>query len=179
MILHPAQSLFLGTWPMALGTIVNMVVYSIVPAWGDDWVYLAWALWWVQTVVSLLVAIGLPFLQFTRHPYDVSLGLGGMAATWLLPIVSPVVSAASGSIVAGALPASQARLTIIISYIVLGSALMPSFCVFGILWARLSEWSAALFTAHPLIPPSQLCTSCRRRTWRLALSSRSVSQVRF
>lgn len=155
---------------MALGTIVNMIVYSIVPAWGASWVYLAWSLWWIQTLASLLTAIGLPFLQFTRHPYDVNAGLGGMAATWLLPIVAPVVSAASGSIVAGALPPAQARLTIVISYIVLGCALMPSFCVFGILWARLSEYiihavlatlcSPSRFTAamHKL-PSSNLAAS--------------------
>lgn len=34
MIRHPAQSLFLGTFPMGLATIVNMVVFVCVPAWG-------------------------------------------------------------------------------------------------------------------------------------------------
>ena len=35
MIRHPAQSLFLGTFPMGLATIVNMVVFVCVPAWGN------------------------------------------------------------------------------------------------------------------------------------------------
>jgi tellurite resistance protein TehA-like permease len=35
MIRHPAQSLFLGTFPMGLATIVNMTVSVCVPAWGD------------------------------------------------------------------------------------------------------------------------------------------------
>ena len=34
MIRHPAQSLFLGTFPMGLATIVNMIVFVCVPAWG-------------------------------------------------------------------------------------------------------------------------------------------------
>lgn len=34
MIRHPAQSLFLGTVPMGLSTIVNMVCFVCVPAWG-------------------------------------------------------------------------------------------------------------------------------------------------
>lgn len=34
MIRHPAQSLFLGTFPMGLATIVNMVVFVCVPVWG-------------------------------------------------------------------------------------------------------------------------------------------------
>ena len=35
MIRHPAQSLFLGTFPMGLATIINMIVFVCVPAWGD------------------------------------------------------------------------------------------------------------------------------------------------
>lgn len=36
MIRHPAQSLFLGTFPMGLATIVNMIVFVCVPAWGNE-----------------------------------------------------------------------------------------------------------------------------------------------
>lgn len=35
MIRHPAQSLFIGTFPMGLATIINMIVFVCVPAWGD------------------------------------------------------------------------------------------------------------------------------------------------
>lgn len=34
MIRHPAQSLFLGTLPMGLATIINMIVFVCVPLWG-------------------------------------------------------------------------------------------------------------------------------------------------
>jgi tellurite resistance protein TehA-like permease len=34
MMRHPAQSLFLGTFPMGLATIINMTVFVCVPAWG-------------------------------------------------------------------------------------------------------------------------------------------------
>lgn len=34
MIRHPAQSLFVGNFPMALATIINMIVFVCVPAWG-------------------------------------------------------------------------------------------------------------------------------------------------
>lgn len=40
MILHPSQSLFLGAFPMGLATIVNMIVFVCVPAWGVWVVYL-------------------------------------------------------------------------------------------------------------------------------------------
>ena len=35
MVRHPTQSLFLGTLPMGLATIINMVVFVCVPAWGQ------------------------------------------------------------------------------------------------------------------------------------------------
>jgi tellurite resistance protein TehA-like permease len=40
MIRHPAQSLFIGTFPMGLATIINMIVFVCVPAWGYRWVQL-------------------------------------------------------------------------------------------------------------------------------------------
>ncbi|PWN94606.1 C4-dicarboxylate transporter/malic acid transport protein, partial [Tilletiopsis washingtonensis] len=146
MLLHPAQSLFTGTFPMGLGTIVNMIVLSLVPAWGAQWAYVAWALWMVQSIVSLLTCIGLPFLQFTRH----ELAFSTMAGTWLLPIVAPVVSAASGSVVASVLPPAHARFTLIVAYILWGTAVPTSLLVFGILWARL---------AIHKIPPGSLSVS--------------------
>jgi tellurite resistance protein TehA-like permease len=39
MIRHPAQSLFVGTFPMGLATIINMIVFICVPAWGHPWPY--------------------------------------------------------------------------------------------------------------------------------------------
>jgi tellurite resistance protein TehA-like permease len=40
MIRHPTQSLFVGTFPIALSTIINMVVFVCVPAWGYRFVQL-------------------------------------------------------------------------------------------------------------------------------------------
>jgi tellurite resistance protein TehA-like permease len=34
LLRDPSQSLFIGTFPMGLATIVNMVVYVCVPYWG-------------------------------------------------------------------------------------------------------------------------------------------------
>lgn len=46
MIRHPAQSLFIGTFPMGLATIINMVVFVCVPAWGP------WVIYLVSAVLS-------------------------------------------------------------------------------------------------------------------------------
>ena len=82
MIRHPAQSLFLGTIPMGFATIVNMIVFVCVPAWGAWAVQLvrtrtekqytsseadfskAWALWWLDVVMSLFTCLYLPFVMY-------------------------------------------------------------------------------------------------------------------
>ena len=62
MIRHPAQSLFVGTFPMGLATIVNMIVFVCVPAWGGTTWKLAWALWWIDAAIALAVCCYLPFV---------------------------------------------------------------------------------------------------------------------
>ena len=82
MIKHPAQSLFIGTFPMGLATIINMIVFVCVPAWGDKTIYLArslsryllwtshmltsgqaWTLWWIDAVIAISTCFGLPFVM--------------------------------------------------------------------------------------------------------------------
>lgn len=67
MIRHPVQSLFLGTFPMALATIINMVVFVCVPAWGHRFATLAWALWWIDVVCAVGTNFYLPFNIMHKH----------------------------------------------------------------------------------------------------------------
>lgn len=62
MILHPDQSMFIGTFPMGLATIINMICFVCVPAWGEWTRWLAWALWIFDAVVSIVSSLSLPFL---------------------------------------------------------------------------------------------------------------------
>ncbi|KAE8359229.1 voltage-dependent anion channel [Aspergillus caelatus] len=112
MVTHPVQSLFLGTFPMALSTIINMFCFVCVSQWGDGAAYFICGVWIFDAVVSVLIAIGIPFLLITRNN---GLDLSSMTAAWLLPIVSCVVAAASGSIVADVLPDAQLALGIILA----------------------------------------------------------------
>lgn len=79
MLNHPTQSLFLGlfpylikkfssdtnaspgTFPMGLATIINMICFVCVPAWGSWAATLAWTLWWIDVVISLANNMYLPF----------------------------------------------------------------------------------------------------------------------
>ena len=79
MIRHPAQSLFIGTFLMGLATIINMIVFVCVPAWGYRFVQLvcltspqnhmypnikqAWGLWWIDVIISLACCFYMPFVM--------------------------------------------------------------------------------------------------------------------
>ncbi|KAE8382507.1 malate permease [Aspergillus bertholletiae] len=135
MVTHPVQSLFLGTFPMGLATIINMFCFVCVPQWGDGAAYFICGVWIFDAVVSVLVAIGIPFLLTTRNN---GLDLSSMTAAWLLPIVSCVVAAASGSIVADVLPDAQLALGIILaSYILWGIGVPLAMMVICIYLQRL------------------------------------------
>jgi tellurite resistance protein TehA-like permease len=63
MIRHPAQSLFLGTFPMGLATIINMIVFVCVPNFGGSWWKVAWAIWWIDAAISAATCLTLPFIM--------------------------------------------------------------------------------------------------------------------
>ncbi|EXJ62188.1 hypothetical protein A1O7_02621 [Cladophialophora yegresii CBS 114405] len=114
----PVQSLFTGPFPMDLATIVNMVVFVCVPAWGPWATTLAWTLWWIDAVLAAMACFFLPFVVMYKHDSELS----QITAVWLLPIVSTIVAAATGGIGAEILPNQQHQLwTIIVSYVLWGT----------------------------------------------------------
>lgn len=147
MIGHPVQSLFTGTFPMGLATIINMIVFVCVPIWGYWVTVLAWTLWWVDVVISVATCFYLPFVIMHKHDS----ALSKMTAVWLLPIVSTIVASASGGIVAEVLPNAQHQLwTIIISYILWGTGFPLAMVVLVMYFHRL--------TVHKL-PPREVIVS--------------------
>lgn len=111
-----------------------MVAFVGIPAFGQRFVVLAWTLWWIDAVISLLVGIGVPFMMFNYHNHT----LETVNGTWLLPVVSPIVSAATGGIIAEYLPPAHARLTLMCSYILWGCGFPISVLVMAIYFQRLA-----------------------------------------
>ena len=135
MLQHPTQSLFLGTLPMGLATVVNATVILAVPYISQSWIITAaWALWWIDVVLSLLSCIGIPLLMFHVH----ELSLMGMTAAWLLPIVPTVVAAASGGLLATVLSTKHAYTTLVVSYVLWGMGMGLSFLVMALYLHRLT-----------------------------------------
>ncbi|KAJ6032938.1 uncharacterized protein N7446_008769 [Penicillium canescens] len=135
MIKHPVQSMFIGTFPMGLATIINMFCLVCVPVWGDWARYFAWGLWIFDAVVSVMTALSLPFILMANGGET---HLSSMTAVWLLPIVSCIVAASSGAIVAEVLPNPQHALwTVITSYVLWGIGLPLALMVMVIYLQRL------------------------------------------
>ena len=59
MIRHPSQSLFIGTFPVGLATIINMIVFVCIPAWGSWAIYLVGAKLYAYMQIKMLTALGL------------------------------------------------------------------------------------------------------------------------
>jgi len=133
MLKHPVESLFLGTCPMGLATIINMIVFVAVPKYGEWARRLVWVLWWIDVVLTLLCTFGLPVIMFYFHRVDLSM----ISGTFLLPFIPAVVCAASGGVVASVLPVQHALDTLLVSYVLWGAGMSLSFVVYCLYFFRL------------------------------------------
>jgi tellurite resistance protein TehA-like permease len=123
IVLLGAQSLFLGCIPMALCTIINGTALIAVPKFGHWAAVLVYVLWWIDVALTLACSFGLPMLIFHIHHVE----LHSLTALLLLPIVPTVVAAASGGVIAPYIGASEARVVLVVSYMLWGINLVNSF----------------------------------------------------
>ncbi|KAH6898070.1 sulfite efflux pump SSU1 [Thelonectria olida] len=101
MIRDPTQSLFLGTFPIALATIVDMICLVCVPSWGHGAAYLALGLWMLDAALSVLITITVPMIVLklaNRITREKEPSLNAITGAWILPVVSPVILAATGGL---------------------------------------------------------------------------------
>lgn len=131
---HPSMSLFLGTIPMALATILNGFLKYGQPIYGDTAVQIAQTLWYADVVLALLVAWAIPFAMYRHQEH----ALQQMTAVWLLPIVACEVAASSGGLLLGHLAADTHAVAILLgSYVLWGVSVLPAFAILTILMLRL------------------------------------------
>lgn len=131
---HPSMSLFLGTIPMALATILNGFLKYGQPIYGDTAVQIAQTLWYADVVLALLVAWAVPFAMYRHQEH----ALQQMTAVWLLPIVACEVAASSGGLLLGHLAADTHAVVILLgSYVLWGVSVLPAFAILTILMLRL------------------------------------------
>ncbi|MBF6331239.1 TDT family transporter [Nocardia transvalensis] len=135
---HPVMSQFYGAPPMALLTVglgallVGRDVVGTTAAVAIDWV-----LWSAGTVLGLATAFAIPYRMITRHRFDPDAAFGG----WLMPVVPPMVSAATGAMLVPHTPPGQARLTLVLAcFAMFGVSLIAALVTTTLIWSRLLHY---------------------------------------
>lgn len=130
---HSTVSMFFGTIPMGLATIINGLLIFGLPRWGDAVLPVAETLWWLDVVMALACGVLIPFMMFTRQEHRID----QMTAVWLLPVVAAEVAAASGGLLAPHLADSQFGV-LITSYVLWGLSVPVAFSILTILLLRMA-----------------------------------------
>ena len=132
---NPQMAHFYGAAPMAMLTVgagsllVGKDIIGEVAA-----VRLDWLLWIVGTAGGLFTAVTIPFLMFTRHDVEPDAAFGG----WLMPVVPPMVSAATGALLIGHLQPGESRQSMLYGcYAMFGLSLLAAFIIITMIWSRL------------------------------------------
>ncbi|QNP62430.1 TDT family transporter [Streptomyces genisteinicus] len=86
------------------------------------------------TVTGVVVAVAVPYLMVVRH----RVAPGSASPVWLLPVVAPMVSAATGPLLVPHLPAGQWREGLLLgSYALFGVSLLATLLILPVVFARL------------------------------------------
>lgn len=118
---HSTVSMFFGTIPMGLATIINGMIQYGLPSWGQGVIALAHVLWWLDVAMALACGVLIPFMMFTRQEHSID----QMTAVWLLPVVAAEVAAASGGAIAPHLADTSAQFTMMVTSYVLWAYSVP------------------------------------------------------
>ena len=91
-------------------------------------------LWSAGTALGLVTACWIPYLMMTSHEIGPDAAFGG----WLMPVVPPMVSAATGALLIPHLPPGQGRETLLLAcYAMFGISLAASMIIITQIWGRL------------------------------------------
>ncbi|AFY20945.1 MULTISPECIES: TDT family transporter [unclassified Pseudomonas] len=132
---HSTVSMFFGTIPMGLATIINGFLVFGLPRWGDGVIHLAEVLWWLDVAMSLACGVLIPYMMFTRQEHSID----QMTAVWLLPVVAAEVAAASGGLLAPHLADAHSQLVVLVtSYVLWAFSLPVAFSILTILLLRMA-----------------------------------------
>lgn len=132
---HGTVSMFFGTIPMGLATIVNGCLAFGLPRLGPVMITLAEMLWWIDVGLALACGVVIPYLMFTRQEHKID----DMSAVWLLPVVAAEVAAVSGGLLAPHLPSPDLQFTVLATSYALWAYSVPiAFSILVILLLRMA-----------------------------------------
>jgi C4-dicarboxylate transporter/malic acid transport protein len=132
---NPQMAHFYGAAPMALMTVGGGALLVGKDFFGERIaVDVDWVLWTAGTLGGLFTAVSIPLLMFTRHDVEPDAAFGG----WLMPVVPPMVAAATGAMLLPHIEAGTGRQTMLYGcYAMFGLSLLASFNILAMIWSRL------------------------------------------
>jgi len=131
---NPVMAQFWGAPAMALMTVGAGTLVLGRSVIGPAAVGIDWVLWLAGTALGLVTAVWIPYLMMTRH----DIGSGDAFGGWLMPVVPPMVSAATGALLIPHVGSAQGRLTLLLAcYAMFGISLFASVIIMAQVWSRL------------------------------------------
>src|ERR1700723_4258123 len=138
---NPQMAHFYGAAPMALVTVGTGSVLIGRDLLGEGLaVDLDWVLWTAGTIGGLFTAISIPYLMFTQYHVEPDAAFGG----WLMPVVPPMVSAATGALLIPHMAKGTDRPTMLYGcYAMFGLSLVASLIIITMVWSRLAHFGTS------------------------------------
>lgn len=140
---------FYGAPPMALLTVGVGAIFIGKSLIGMRLaVDLDWILWLSGTILGLATAALIPYRLFTQIEVRPDGAFGG----WLMPIVPPMVSAATGALLIPHIASQSERATLLYAcYAMFGLSLMASIIIITLIWSRLAHYGSSGTTRVPTL----------------------------
>ncbi len=138
---NPQMAHFYGAAPMALLTVgagATLVGKDLI---GERVaIHLDWLLWSAGTLGGLFTAMSIPYLMFTQYRVEADAAFGG----WLMPVVPPMVSAATGALLIPHMSPGTGRQTMLYGcYAMFGLSLVASLIIITMVWSRLAHFGTS------------------------------------
>jgi tellurite resistance protein TehA-like permease len=145
----PAVSPLYGAPAMALMTVGAGALLVGQPLLGATAALaVAGSLWVAGTLLGLWTTVAVP-ARLLRHP---GLGRDDVNGTWLMPVVPPMVSAATGPLLVPHLPDGRWQVALVLLCAALFAvALVPSLVVVAMLWTRVARRGPGPAAAVPTL----------------------------
>ncbi|MBA2560659.1 MAG: TDT family transporter [Propionibacteriales bacterium] len=146
---NPVMSHFYGAPAMGLMTVGAGALLVGQPLVGQTAaVRMDFVLWTAGTVLGLWTAVAVPYKAFTSHDVQPDAAFGG----WLMPIVPPMVSAATGPLLVPFLPTGQWQLAMQLACTMMfGLTIVASLIVITMIWSRLVHHKVGTAAAVPTL----------------------------
>ncbi|NNN01759.1 MAG: TDT family transporter [Acidimicrobiaceae bacterium] len=137
----PQMAHFYGAPPMAFLTVGSGALLAASNMLGMRVaVDLDWVLWMIGTLSGLVTVTVIPFRLFTRIEVRHDAAFGG----WLMPIVPPMVSAATGALLIPHIASQSGRATLLYAcYAFFGMSLIAALIIISMIWSRLAHFGSS------------------------------------